>query len=79
MELVYLVLLLSVLLYWNWRFIGLDRLFGGQTPERDCLWLLKSEATDDHPAVWVCQTCGVDAGTRDGKEPVRCLRAARDY
>lgn len=76
-QLVYLLLVLAALIVLNWRFFQ-DRL-GGGAARRACRWRLKSKATEDHPAVWKCTVCGVDAGTRDGKKPTRCLSAARDY
>lgn len=79
MGLSYLVLLLAVLLFWNWRFIGLDRWTGLGRERRLCQWTKTADAQEDAPAAWRCAACGVQAGTTDGREPTRCLRPNRDF
>lgn len=80
-SLIYLVMLLLVVLVWNWRFIGLDKLFGGGAPAagtENCRWRRVAPAQGETPARFRCLACGVEAGTTDGKRPARCLRAGRD-
>lgn len=75
MGLTYLVLLLCALIIFNWRFIGLDRVFGGGDGggRRPCRWSRTAEATSDAPAAWRCEACGAEVGTTDGRQPSRCV------
>jgi hypothetical protein len=73
----YLILLLIALIIFNWRFLGLDRLFR-RDPKKKCRWRLIADAKDGFPTQWRCNACGVEVGTKDGKEPVRCVRMARE-
>lgn len=71
MELTYLIVLLCALVAMNWRFLGFDRLVASKP---QCRWTLDAEPRDDGLQRFVCQRCGSDAHTADGRPPNRCQR-----
>lgn len=85
MHLTYLIVLLLAVLVLNWRFLGLDRLFGvGRRPSQDlfpwgksCRWRLDPTQKGQERQRYVCRHCGADAFTTDGRPPRNCMRAAR--
>lgn len=86
MHLVYLIMLLLCVVALNWRFLGLDRLFGfgGGASEglfpwgKSCNWKRDPSRKGDGRERFVCRHCGADAFTDTGRPPERCMRQARD-
>lgn len=80
---IFLVMLLLLVLIWNWRFIGLDKIFGGggggrrKAATAHCRWRQVAPPQSDHPAVYHCDVCGAEVGTTDGQTPTRCMRPRR--
>jgi len=76
MQLIYLVALLAIIVAINWRFLGLDRVFG--FPKRDpqgCDWIRDdARETDDGKRHWVCMTCGARAAEPGRVPPRDCHR-----
>lgn len=84
MELVFLILLLCVLLVFNWRFLGFDKLLGGGGRRatsgvwgKPCRWRRDASQKGGSLTRYVCAECGVDAYTSEARAPRRCLRGAR--
>lgn len=92
MELIYLIVLLAALLAMNWRFLGLDQLFGGGRRRRAprgpgpvlrrlfgpaCRWRPDPMKKHDKLKRYVCAECGADAFTSDGGPPRVCRRSTR--
>ena len=82
MHLVYLVVLLCALVAMNWRFLGLDKVFGGGGSGRlsfgkPCRWKRDPTRKSEHLDRYVCTACGVDAYSSDGSPPRQCKRNLR--
>lgn len=86
MHLTYLIVLLLAVLVLNWRFLGLDRVFGwggGRRSDdlfpwgKSCRWRLDPTRKGAGRQRYVCRECGADAFTEDGRPPKTCQRAAR--
>ncbi len=78
MHLVYLVALLAALLAMNWRFIGMDKLFGGRRNDRAaprlCAWRMDPQRSGEARQTWICADCGAEADTTNKRRPEECRR-----
>ncbi|MEL6317991.1 MAG: hypothetical protein AAFR16_10195 [Pseudomonadota bacterium] len=89
MHLLYLIILLAMVLVFNWRYLGLNRLGRGRrgggaaagrppAPARECRWSKDASRGEMLPARFECAVCGAEGYSSDGAPPAVCRRAARD-
>lgn len=82
MKALYLILLLAALIALNWRFLGLDQVFGrifggvfGPAPfgqRRPCRWAADQAMQGGRYGRYVCAACGAEAFTSNGRPPRDC-------
>ena len=77
MPALYLILLLALLIIFNWRYLRLDRVFGSLGIGKRCKWRQDPVKKHDLLQRYICTTCGVDAFTSDGNPPRVCRRNSR--
>lgn len=71
-QLVYLIVLLAALIAMNWRFLGLDKLFGRE--RRPCRWRADPSMQGGRFGRYLCETCDAEAFTSNGRAPRECRR-----